>query len=76
MDKGTIIRTVVLAYALVNQVLVMQGVNSMPFAEGEVETFVSGALTVVASTVAWYKNNYVGKKGKAQSNELKKKGLK
>ncbi|WP_430735849.1 phage holin, partial [Gracilibacillus dipsosauri] len=30
MDKGLIIRTVVLAYALLNNVLVMSGINALP----------------------------------------------
>lgn len=57
MTKGTIVRTVVLFVALVNQVLVMSGMSPLPFEDAEVEMFVSTAFTAVASLVAWWRNN-------------------
>lgn len=71
MDKGLIIRTVVLAYALLNNVLVMSGINALPFAEGEVEAFVSGIFTVAASLWAWWKNNSFTKEAKQADEYLK-----
>ncbi len=76
MDKGTIIRSTVLIFALLNQVLAAFGKSPLPFSEAEVEQAVSAIITVVAALVAWFKNNYVTEKGKAQARELEKKGLK
>ncbi|MDC3412510.1 phage holin [Terrihalobacillus insolitus] len=76
MDKGTIIRTVVLVVALVNQLLVANGVSTLPFSSDEIESFLTGAFTVVATLVAWFKNNYVTSKGKAQKEIIEKEGLK
>ena len=75
MDKGSIIRTIVLFVALVNQVLVMMGYSPLPFGEAEVEMFVSTLFTVIASLVAWWKNNYLSEKGKRQKEALKRVGL-
>ncbi|TCP29912.1 SPP1 family holin [Scopulibacillus darangshiensis] len=75
MDKGTIARTSVLLIALVNQVLTMFGWNPLPWSDEQVYTVVTGVLTVGATLVAWWKNNYVSKKGKAQRKVLKEKGL-
>ena len=74
--NGTIVRTAVLAYALINQMLVMAGWSPLPFAEGEVETVVSGALTVGASVWAWWKDNPVTKKARNREQILKERGLK
>ena len=76
MTKGTIVRTVVLVYALINQVLIMSGVDTLPFESENVDQVASGVITVVASVIAWYKNNYVTKKGKEQRKVLEQKGLK
>ncbi|MGP4063107.1 phage holin [Halobacillus sp. H74] len=75
-DKGTIIRTVVLAFAMLNQGLVMAGWDTLPFTEEEVQNFVTYAFTVIAALVAWWKNNYLSKKGDAQAQHLRKVGLK
>lgn len=53
----TIIRTIVLAVTLVNQVLTMFGKNPLPFAEDELYTLLSTAATVAATLWAWWKNN-------------------
>ena len=53
----TIIRTIVLAVTLVNQVLTMFGKNPLPFAEDELYTLLSTAATVAATWWAWWKNN-------------------
>lgn len=57
MKKGTIVRTAVLIFALVNQILTIAGVNPLPFTNEEFEAGFSMALTVVASLWAWWKNN-------------------
>lgn len=57
IEKGTIVRTVVLAVALVNQGLTISGHNPLPFTNEEVGQGVSMVLTVGASLWAWWKNN-------------------
>lgn len=56
-DKGLMIRALVLTYALVNQFLVATGYSPLPFAEAEVEQFISMALTMFATGWVGYKNN-------------------
>jgi SPP1 family holin len=80
MDKGTFIRTIVLAIALINQVA---GTSVIALDEGQVVTMVDGiyllvstVVTGVASLWAWWKNNYVSKKGQAQAEVLERNGLK
>jgi len=75
MDKGTVIRTFILFVAWVNTFLTMAGKSPLPFSDEQVEMFVSGAITFIVSLVAWYKNNYVTKKGLQQKETLKKHGL-
>lgn len=75
-DRNSIIRTVVLAFALLNQGLVMAGWDTLPFTQEEVQSFLSYAFTVIAALVAWWKNNYIAEKGKAQATQLRKVGLK
>lgn len=75
MDKGSVIRSIVLAVALINQVLVMNGISTIPFTGEGLELFLTNAFTVVATLIAWFKNNYVTKVGMAQKKTLKKAGL-
>lgn len=57
IEKGTIVRTGVLVFALANQALTISGRSPLPFSENEVGQAVSMALTVGASLWAWWKNN-------------------
>lgn len=57
ISKGTIIRTVLLLFALVNQALNIMGWNPLPFSEDELYETVSLVLTAGASIWAWWKNN-------------------
>lgn len=57
IEKWTIVRTVVLVFALVNQVLAISGYNILPFSEEEVSQAVSALITIVASLWTWWKNN-------------------
>ncbi|MFP7276033.1 phage holin [Bacillus paralicheniformis] len=82
LDKGTVVRTVLLFIALVNQTLIMFGKSALPISEDQVNTladalYLSGStiFTIVTTLVAWYKNNYVTSKGKLQKETLKQKGL-
>lgn len=57
VNKETIIRTIILAIALLNQMLIMSGKNPLPFSEDGIYTFLSMVATVAASLWAWWKNN-------------------
>lgn len=57
IKKGTIVRTVVLVFALGNQILTACGKNPLPFSNEEVGQAVSTTVTAVASLWAWWKNN-------------------
>lgn len=57
IETGTIVRTAVLVFALVNQVLTISGYNPLPFTDDEFGQAVSMVLTVGASLWAWWKNN-------------------
>ncbi|WP_144531677.1 phage holin [Bacillus pumilus] len=81
-DKGTVIRTVLLFIALVNQALIMFGKPVLPISEDQVNTLTetlylafSMVFTLVTTLVAWFKNNYVTSKGHLQKETLKQKGL-
>lgn len=57
VNKDTIARTIVLALALMNQVLAILGKGTFEFAEEEIYQLVSLIFTVGASATAWWKNN-------------------
>lgn len=57
VTAGTIARTVVLALALINQCLVMAGVQTLPIQDEQVETLVTTGATVIMAVIAWWKNN-------------------
>lgn len=75
MDKGTIIRTLVLALALLNQFLIIANLNPI---HGTMETWgeaISIIFTATASTWAWFKNNYITSKGNEQRKVLQQSNL-
>lgn len=57
IPADTIIRTVVLTIALINQILTARGKNPLPFAENEIYELLTYLFTVGASVWAWWKNN-------------------
>ncbi|AHL70871.1 hypothetical protein BW16_05555 [Bacillus pumilus] len=82
LDKGTVIRTVLLLVALINQFLVMFGKTPLPLDEESVNNltnvlYVAGStiFTTIMTLITWFKNNYVTSKGKKQKEILKQKGL-
>ncbi|GEK27554.1 phage holin [Bacillus spizizenii] len=75
MDKGTFVRTFVLIIALINQLLTIYNKSPLPLDNEQLEQFVSVVFTTVAALVAWYKNNYVTKKGHSQKQLLEEKNL-
>lgn len=59
ISKDTIIRTIVLGIALLNQILTMFGINPLPWSEDEAYTITSTIVTAAASIWAWWKNNSI-----------------
>lgn len=57
VEKMTIVRTAVLGFALLNQILTISGCNPLPFTDEEFGQAVSMVLTAAASLWAWWKNN-------------------
>jgi len=58
---GTIIRTVCLALALVNQILTATGHSIIPIDDETVTQLISASATVITAVVAWWKNNSITK---------------
>lgn len=56
-SKGTIARTIILALALVNQVLSICGKAVLPITDAQVEQVTSLIITIVTSVWSWWKNN-------------------
>lgn len=57
ISKGTLIRTIILALALINQVLAMLGISPLNIADDDISTVISTAWTIIAAVLAWWKNN-------------------
>lgn len=57
VKPDTLIRTLVLAAALLNQILMVAGKNPLPFSDTELYEYFSLAVSVASSLWAWWKNN-------------------
>ena len=53
----TIARTIVLALALINQLLINTGKHPIPIMEDDVYQLVSIIFTIVTAVIAWWYNN-------------------
>lgn len=53
----TIIRTVVLVVALVNQILAIAGKETIPLYESDIAQIITLAVTIGSTLWAWWKNN-------------------
>ena len=53
----TIVRTVVLVVALVNQALTLSGHSILPISDEQISEVITLVFTVGASLWAWWKNN-------------------
>lgn len=71
ISTDTIIRTIVLGIALLNQILTMCGINPLPWSEDEAYTITSTIVTAVASIWSWWKNNSFTKAAIEADQELK-----
>lgn len=57
VKTDTIIRTIVLVIALINQVLAIVGREAIPVTEEDVYQVVTIVVTIGAAVWAWWKNN-------------------
>ena len=57
ITKGTLIRTILLVLALINQILAVFGKSPIPIDDDTVTSLISTVWTVIASLIAWWKNN-------------------
>ncbi|MBN6825323.1 MULTISPECIES: phage holin [Staphylococcus] len=70
MDNGTLVRTILLILAWVNQILAMNHISPIPVDEMTISTVITG----VFSLWAWWKNNnftHAAKKGQEKIHEVK-----
>ncbi|MNI85063.1 Phage lysis protein, holin [compost metagenome] len=75
MDKASVVRTVVLAIAMTNQLLTAAGKSPLPIEDETVDVLISTGFTVVVSVWTWWKNNYISKKGQEQKQVLERHDL-
>lgn len=57
MKAETVARTIVLALALLNQVLAICGKGQIQIAENDIYQIISLTFTAVAAVWSWWKNN-------------------
>lgn len=57
ISTDTIIRTVLLVLALINQCLTVAGKSVIPIDDETVTNAITLAFTIITSLVAWWKNN-------------------
>ena len=57
VTAGTIARTVILALALINQLLTAFGYNVIDISTETINTLISTIFTVVTALIAFWKNN-------------------
>lgn len=67
---GTIVRTVCLALALVNQLLSNAGYAVLPIEDAQVETIITTGFTICMAVWNWWKNNSFTKNAIAADNYM------
>lgn len=72
VKKSTIIRSIVLAVALINQVVTLFGANPLPFSDEQVYEGVTAIFTVASSIWAWWENNSFTKAAIAADEEYER----
>ena len=70
VKKDTIIRTIVLVLALVNQILTSTGHSVIPISDEQVTEIISLVFTIGASLWTWWKNNSFTKNAIEADNVL------
>lgn len=71
VSTGTIVRTICLALALLNQILNIFKINPIKFEDEQINTFVTTVITIVTAIVAWWKNNSITKNAIEADKHLK-----
>ena len=71
ISTGTIVRTLCLVLALVNQLLSAFGKSPLPIDNVQLEQLVTGLITIVAALVNWWESNSFTKEALA-ADELYK----
>jgi SPP1 family holin len=71
INKSTIIRTIVLFLSLLNIILQMFGVKTLPIDNETINEAVSVGILVASSIVSWWKNNSFSEKAIKADNYLK-----
>lgn len=61
--NAAIVRTVLLALALINQILSACGYQVLPIADETVAELVNAGFTVVTALAAWWKDNSLKRRG-------------
>ena len=56
ISSGTIARTIILALALINQLLTVMGLSPIPIEDESITEVISLVVTIAASLAAWWKN--------------------
>jgi SPP1 family holin len=77
IKPDTIVRTIVLIIALINQVLAIFGREAFPVTEDEIYQLVSILVTIGASAWSWWKNNsftHAAIEGDKLKDRLKERG--
>ena len=57
ISPGTIARTIILALALINQLLSLSGHSIIPISDDEINALVTSIWTIAAALIAWWKNS-------------------
>ena len=73
ISKVTVIRTVLLVVALVNQGLAIFGKSPLPFSDESISNFISLVFVVATTAWAWWKDNDFTKKARVRKEQIKRK---
>lgn len=57
IKRDTLVRTIILVVALVNQILTSTGHSILPITDDQITDIITLAFTIVTSVWAWWKNN-------------------
>ena len=57
IETGTIVRTVLLVVALINQFLSISGKAVLPIDDAQIEMLLSTVITMAIELINWWKNN-------------------
>ena len=57
VTPGTIARTLILALALINQILTASGHSIIAVSDDDINTLITTGFTVISALLAWWKNN-------------------